>query len=247
MKKTEKTTHLVRNILICAGIGLVAAGIVLAILIFANRITGYDEVKSYTDEILSQKDAVMQYLDAEINSEEYNGVLSDEQKGVFDGFFVAIEKSDELMKKISGSDAMRDKEVKENYDEVVARYEKIHNVYDIEHEFKDIFTDGKLSDEEIEKFSSSENEYLKQIAVDLKEYKKTVDAFYEKYPEGKGISSSEKKVLDEDYGVLKDASDKLEKKYAAISLEDVASVKKDDFVSFFESVEVLNKILSEKM
>ena len=236
-----------KKILIFVAIGLITAGAVFTTLFLVNRITGYDDAKNYTDEILTRKSEIISFFDKEVVEDEFKGELSDEQKSSFDSLKQAISACDSSMKNIGESDVMRDEVVKAKYDEAKGKFENVRKVFDVESKLNDIMADGKISDEELKEFSESEDNFFKQLAADLMEYRKTVASFYEKYPEGRKISSSEKRTLDEDYAVVRDAGDKLSQKYEKISLENTADMKIDEFLAYFEAIEELNKILTEKM
>jgi hypothetical protein len=85
---------------------------------------------------------------------------------------------------------------------------------------------------------------LKNISKDLEDYRKKVKDFKEKYANLKGVDKTQ---LDNDYAAITNAGQELTKKYAEIKTDDVYKMSRDDILSFYATIEELNKYLSEKI
>ena len=248
MEKRERKKSPIGRIVACVVLGLVVAGAVLLSLLFINRIKGYDVAKSYTDDILATKSDVLAFVNAKIEADDGNNVLFGENElAIFEKFSDAVKKNDELMESISASDVMRDEDVKNKYKEAVEAFGKLNDIYNKENGLKGLLADGIVSDDELESLAEFDNDYIKQLTEDLIEYRKIVASFNEKYPEGKKISSDEKKTLDEDFAVVLETGKKISEKYTVANYKKVIDIKIDEIESFYSLIEELREILAERM
>ena len=229
-----------KKIAICIVIGLVVAGGVFTTLFFVNRISGYREAKNYTDEILGTKDAVVAYLDRKLDGEK----LTEDDKKAIDDFKTAVEKAESYTESLSASKALKDKNVSEKYEKAKEELTKASVYKTIEQKIFGVLKDGEISEEELKVFDDSDNEFLKSVSSDLKEYRKKVSDFKEKYTDLKGAN---KKQLDDDYAAITNAGQELTKKYSEIKIDDVYKMSRDDILSFYATIEELNNYLSEKI
>ena len=229
-----------KKIAICVVIGLLVAGGVFTTLFFVNRISGYREAKNYTDEILGTKDAVSAYLERKLDGKE----LSDEDKKAFESFKSAIERAESYTENLGASKALKDTKVSEKYEKAKEELAKLTTNKTVEANLLGVLEDGEISEEELKVFSESGNEYLKNISKDLEDYRKKVKDFKEKYADLKGVDKTQ---LDNDYAAITNAGQELTKKYAEIKTDDVYKMSRDDILSFYATIEELNKYLSEKI
>ncbi len=229
-----------KKITICVVAGLLVAVVVFAALFFVNRISGYREAKNYTDEILGTKDAVVAFFDHKIEGEK----LGEDDEKAFGGFKTAIERAESYTESLGASKALKDAKVSEKYEKAKEELGKLTGSGEIEAKIFEVLKDGEISGEELKIFSESENEYLKGVADDLTEYRKKLSDFKQKYADLKG---ADKKQLDNDYAAITNAGQELTKKYAEIKTDDVYKMSRDDILSFYATIEELNKYLSEKI
>ncbi len=229
-----------KKIALCLVIGFLAAVGVFVALFFVNRISGYREAKNYTDEILGTKAAVLAYVEREVKSEE----LSDEDKQIFENFRTAMERAESYTKSLGASRALKDKKVSEKYRIIKERVAELGAYKSVEEKLLEVLGDGKISEEELKIFSESGNDFLRKVAGDLEEYYQKVEDFTEKYA---SVDSANKAELDNDYAAIINAGQELAKKYREIKTDNVCKMSRDDILSFYATIEELNKYLSEKI
>ena len=160
-----------------------------------------------------------------------------------DSFESAYKKSSDGLNELKKCSAYEDESVKKLVDEANGEFVKITTVYNLEQFYKDISSGDSISSEVLEKYSSSDNEWISGAAKGLKEFREKTDAFTEKYNNAEARKSDD---------FLTDASEvqlmglEYTKKYEGADLESMLGFKPEEISSFYDKMEELNAYLTEK-
>ena len=160
-----------------------------------------------------------------------------------DSFESAYKKSSDGLNELKKCSAYEDESVKKLVDEANGEFVKITTVYNLEQFYKDISSGDSISSEVLEKYSSSDNEWISGAAKGLKEFREKTDAFTEKYNNAEARKSDD---------FLTDASEvqlmglEYTKKYEGADLESMLGFKPEGISSFYDKMEELNAYLTEK-
>ncbi len=225
-------------VVILAVLGLVIAGIVCFVLIKNAETNDLRHSREAAEEIIGTKAAVEEYLKTKSETIE----ISDENKEAFEDFENAVAKLNDLMDKLSECGTVKDGDAKGKFEEAKAIHDRIRTVGETEQQLMNVLGDGTLSGEELDELANGNNEYLKNLAKEFKDYRAQVASYSEKYADLKGKNKTE---LDADAAKLKQAGEELAKKYAEVKFDDVHGMSRDDILKFYATIEELNKILAE--
>ena len=152
---------------------------------------------------------------------------ANDEQGKSESFEAAIKTADETFAKLKEASATKDGRVKELLEQAEGEHEKLAK-------FSRIWEDLKLK--------SSESEYLKSLAGEIAELREGQQEFEEKY----GKDKQQSLELIKDYGALWQKSTVLEEKAKDVSLTDIFGMSRDDIMSFYATIEELEKYLETK-
>lgn len=232
----------VRVALLCAV--LAAIGVFGGFAIWRNGL-GYKAASGDTKEILTTKTAVTEFIDGKITSLDF----SDDENNRIKNFDEAIAKAQTYMDSLGASSVLKDAAVKEKYDQAAEKFNKIKEMRTVEQTLVALSTEIKsnktISTDDMTKLESSDNDFLKTLGTDLSNYAKEVADFKTKY--GDASSTIDQNAMIEAYGVVQNDGEKLNKKYSGTEFADIFGMSRDDMLSFYDSIETLDKYLTEKI
>ncbi|MBQ8157075.1 hypothetical protein IJ102_01665 [Candidatus Saccharibacteria bacterium] len=246
MKRTKSRKAKVRLsrgklIAICLGLGVLAFGVTLGVMLAIRGNLGCKEARNYADEILKTKPEVAEFLNAEIDKFE----LNDESQAKLDSFAAASDKVAQYMESLSASAALKNKSVAAQYDKAKEDFAKLEKVARVEKTLRELVSaeDG-LNDEQLTSLAEDENEFLRKMADELRKYWEAAQEFAEKYADSKNVNEE---TMIEDYGAFQLKGEELLDNYAEASFRDIFGFSKDEVIAFYDSIEGLVSILNEKI
>ena len=240
MKNSKKKTMPIGiKIAICVGIGVLTAVGVCTGFWLINRVTGYQEAKGFTENIIGSKETVEKFLDAKVGEDG----MTDEDKKVYEDFVSAVDKTSECLDKLKDTGALKNETVNELYEKAKSDFAKLVKTKDIEAKLMGVLGDGELSEEDLATLKEMDNDYLTQLVDDITDYRNKVSEFNTKYENIKGVN---KTVLDNDYAALVAAGDELSKKYSVIEMDSILGMSRDDILGFYGTIEELDNYLADK-
>lgn len=238
MVKNKRSNKL--KIGLCVAAVLVIAGVVFAVLFFANKAkdeqvekVDYKEVQAKVQRLVKGREETEKFLDLKIKSAK----LSEEEQKVVEEFEKVVPDDDKMqavLQEITDANANKNETIKEAVDKVSISYIHLHALYLVEKDMS-VMYDGELSDKDLEALGKSEYKYLVDMARDISDYREKV----------KKISAKDKD-FEKSYKTLLDEGEKLSKKYATVKLEDITGTKKEDILAYYDRIDELNKVLLEQ-
>jgi hypothetical protein len=178
------------------------------------------------------REATEKYLNLDIKTAK----LSDADKKVVDDFEKIVPDDGDiqiLLQKILDINAGEDEKIKNAVDAVALAYVELHSVYLLERDLSVMF-DGELSDEDLATLEKSENDYLAKLAKEVGDYRTKV----------KELSAKDDN-FEQNYKLLEEEGEKLQKKYAEVKLKDIIGKTEEEIMEYYDKVEELNTILLE--
>ena len=227
-------------ITICAVGALLVAGIVCLVLVLSAQANDARKAIEAVDEISGTRTAVETYFDSKISED---GKIPGESRSAFMEFQAAVERAGGYLKDLDKNRFVKEGEAKEKYDEASKKMGDLQSVAEVEQLMMDALDDGALSDEELDSFANSNNEYLQNLGKSYKEYRAKVKEYNEKYADLKGKNKAE---LDTDTAAIKQMGDELTAKYKDMKFDDVYGMSRDDILKFYATIEELKTILAKK-
>ena len=216
--------------------------LVVALVVFLGAFLGrkltenerkdYTEVRAEVLKLMDDREAVEKFLNLEIKTAK----LNDADKKVVDDFEKAVPEDGDvqsLLQKILDINKEEDEEIKKAVDGVALTYIELHSVYLLERDLAIMF-DGELSDEDLATLEKSENDYLAKLAKEVGDYRAKV----------KGLSAKDDN-FEQNYKLLEEEGEKLQKKYAEVKLKDIMGKTEEEVMEYYDKVEELNTILLE--
>ena len=235
-KKARKPISKGHKIALAIAFGLAAFIGVFIVLMLTNERKCYIEAHGNAVEILSTRDAVVGFLDKKPESLDF----SEEEKQLIEKFDTSLTKCKDYMTSLSISNTLKNQEVDSVYAGAKEKYAAIEKLASV---WTDVKKMMDLTDENLEALQSSQNETIKRIAEELGQYRKDVADFKAKYGDNKEKSNE----LIEAYGKIQVRGDELNKKYNALTLDDLLGMSRDDILSFYAKIEELKSILAKKI
>ncbi len=212
-------------------IGGLAVFVLAAAVVFATALVckkDYASAAKIVNEIVEARADIEAVFKEDLKSDSFEG---------------AYKKSSDGLNELKKCSAYEDESVKKLVDEADGEFVKITTVYNLEQFYKDISSGDSISNEVLEKYSSSDNEWISGAAKGLKEFREKTDAFAEKYNDAEARKSDD---------FLTDASEvqlmglEYTKKYEGADLESMLGFKPEEISSFYDKMEELNAYLTEK-
>jgi hypothetical protein len=197
-----------------------------------NERKDYTEVQAEVLKLMDGREAVEKFLNLEIKTAK----LNDADKKIVDDFEKAVPEDSDiqtLLQKILDINKEEDEGIKKAVDAVALTYIELHSVYLLERDLAVMF-DGELSDEDLVTLEKSENNYLAKLAKEVGDYRAKV----------KGLSAKDDN-FEQNYKLLEEEGEKLQKKYAEVKLKDIMGKTEEEIMEYYDKVGELNAILLE--
>ena len=225
------------KIVFCVTVMLVAAvavflGAFLSRKLTENERKDYTEVQAEVLKLMDGREAVEKFLNLEIKTAK----LNDADKKIVDDFEKVVPEDSDiqtLLQKILDINKEEDEGIKKAVDVVALTYIELHSVYLLERDLAVMF-DGELSDEDLATLEKSENNYLAKLAKEVGDYRAKV----------KGLSVKDDN-FEQNYKLLEEEGEQLQKKYAEVKLKDIMGKTEEEIMEYYDKVEELNTILLE--
>ena len=225
------------KIVFCVTVMLVAAvavflGAFLSRKLTENERKDYTEVRAEVLKLMDGREAVEKFLNLEIKTAK----LNDADKKIVDDFEKVVPEDSDiqtLLQKILDINKEEDEGIKKAVDVVALTYIELHSVYLLERDLAVMF-DGELSDEDLATLEKSENNYLAKLAKEVGDYRAKV----------KGLSVKDDN-FEQNYKLLEEEGEQLQKKYAEVKLKDIMGKTEEEIMEYYDKVEELNTILLE--
>ena len=225
------------KIVFCVIVMLVAAvavflGAFLSRKLTENERKDYTEVQAEVLKLMDGREAVEKFLNLEIKTAK----LNDADKKIVDDFEKVVPEDSDiqtLLQKILDINKEEDEGIKKAVDVVALTYIELHSVYLLERDLAVMF-DGELSDEDLATLEKSENNYLAKLAKEVGDYRAKV----------KGLSVKDDN-FEQNYKLLEEEGEQLQKKYAEVKLKDIMGKTEEEIMEYYDKVEELNTILLE--
>lgn len=233
VKRKSNTVKIVFCVISMLVVALVVfLGAFLGRKLTENERKDYTEVRAEVLKLMDDREAVEKFLNLEIKTAK----LNDADKKVVDDFEKAVPEDGDvqsLLQKILDINKEEDEEIKKAVDGVALTYIELHSVYLLERDLAIMF-DGELSDEDLATLEKSENDYLAKLAKEVGDYRAKV----------KGLSAKDDN-FEQNYKLLEEEGEKLQKKYAEVKLKDIMGKTEEEVMEYYDKVEELNTILLE--
>lgn len=215
---------------------ILVGGLVFGGLMLTRERLDYAGAAVYVADIVSEKEAVQEFLNGEV------GALDEETRGALTNYRAVASRIDEQFRSLEASSALKDEEVRAQYDELskmAGKFAEMAEVVGWLVELVDGIGEGGYAAE----IMPAPNAFAEVMAKEIGDYRWRVSEFATKYGDGK---ADDYKAMTEEYGVILVAGEELEAKYANVKLVDVVGVSDEEVGEWFGRLDELEAILREK-